>query len=518
MSIPVIDLFAGPGGLGEGFSSYSKSGALPFDVMLSIEKDPVAHRTLKLRAFTRKFKSNIPAPYYEYVSTDKAVFSDYFPDALFGSQVQDAASEARNLTLGSDNAEIENLIKNRIGDRKDWVLIGGPPCQAYSLVGRSRMKGQDGFSCDERHTLYKHYLHMLAKFQPAVFVMENVKGILSSKIDGKHVFDMIRRDLSQPALAVNESNLSSIGYHIWSFTVPTDEPSQLQPSDFIVKSEQYGIPQKRHRVILLGIRADKDVGLGHDLILNPEQSMFSTDGAIRDMPKLRSQISRGGDDFDKWLEILDKVPQLVTGYDTEITSAANDVLTSLYKRRYEPKTGGRFVPKKVNGTRGMGRFIKDNLDWFHDEAIGGVLNHEARSHMETDLQRYLFCSIFAQHHGQSPKLIDFPELLLPAHKNVNKGRKGHFADRFRVQQKGLPATTITSHISKDGHYYIHYDPVQCRSLTVREAARLQTFPDNYFFEGNRTQQYHQVGNAVPPLLARKLADTVYCVMQDRGEI
>jgi DNA (cytosine-5)-methyltransferase 1 len=135
--------------------------------------------------------------------------------------------------------------------------------------------------------------------------------------------------------------------------------------------------------------------------------------------------------------------------------------------------------------------------------------------MPSDLQRYLYASAYALVNKRSPKGAGEFSLkgLAPAHKNWETGK---FADRFRVQIANGQATTITSHIAKDGHYYIHYDPLQCRSLTVREAARLQTFPDNYLFLGNRTQQYHQVGNAVPPFLAKKIAVEVVKYIRFNG--
>ena len=147
-------------------------------------------------------------------------------------------------------------------------------------------------------------------------------------------------------------------------------------------------------------------------------------------------------------------------------------------------------------------------DWYSDPLLTGITHHQSRSHLTQDLKRYLFAALYTQKNHTFPKLRDykaFDEELLPDHDNVDSGK---FTDRFRVQLPDIPATTVTSHISKDGHYFIHYDHLQCRSFSVREAARVQTFPDNYFFCGSRTEQFHQVGNAVPPYLAYQIAEIV----------
>jgi DNA (cytosine-5)-methyltransferase 1 len=224
--------------------------------------------------------------------------------------------------------------------------------------------------------------------------------------------------------------------------------------------------------------------------------------------------STGEDSPERWLTWLKKirdekwVKQLL-GYETGL-SIYQEIIAQIASLRRLPKDrGSEFVRYRVRQTGVTKGYI--------DERIGGVCNSHTRSHMDEDLYRYFFAACYTKVKGQSPALCEFPEELLPLHKNARKAakgtnRSGNFSDRFRVQAPLRPATTIMSHISKDGHYYIHYDPTQCRSLTVREAARLQTFPDNYFFCGPRTQQYIQVGNAVPPLLASQIAEIVYKIL------
>jgi DNA (cytosine-5)-methyltransferase 1 len=189
---------------------------------------------------------------------------------------------------------------------------------------------------------------------------------------------------------------------------------------------------------------------------------------------------------------------LRTAIETEMTNA-------WAKSEAFVSAGSRFEERAVDLGLSMPKELRD---WLGDPNLGGVSQHETRSHMASDLHRYMFASCFARLQKYSPKLRIYPPKLLPDHENM-KVDAIPFLDRFRVQLAHEPSSTVVSHICKDGHYYIHHDPAQCRSLTVREAARLQTFPDSYFFEGNRTQQYHQVGNAVPPWLARQIGQVVF---------
>ena len=196
--IPVIDLFAGPGGLGEGFSAVTKNnGQQVFDIALSVENNPMACQTLLLRKFFRCFsKDKIPQEYYNYIKGKITKESLY---ALYPNEYNKAQKEILQVTLGNtSNEELDAIIKSKIGDNKNWLLIGGPPCQAYSLVGRSVIKKikKDNFEKDPRHLLYREYLRIISVHKPAVFVMENVVGILSSKLNGELIFPKILNDLS----------------------------------------------------------------------------------------------------------------------------------------------------------------------------------------------------------------------------------------------------------------------------------------------------------------------------------
>lgn len=508
-TIKIVDLFAGPGGLGEGLSSHPA-----FQIAVSAEMESSAHATLRLRAFYRNLKrmeGGATAPYFEICNgvysppTNKEALPHW--NDLTKQAWEEACEEALRLTLGEaeSNAKLDKAIKGHgIGPDQPWVLIGGPPCQAYSLVGRARNKGKLHYKAedDHRHFLYKEYLRIISENMPYVFVMENVKGILSSKVGGQQIFHSILSDLA------------GCGYRIHSLVTDTcfhqgDNPADVDARDFIVRAERYGVPQARHRVILLGVREDVCDAKGADWkpSVLQEDCPVSVFEAIGDLPPRRSRISRGKDDEKQWAFLLAR-------HSRELAEQADlkkhglcgvaEALGSVAARTSFLANAG-----EARDSYQPPRFCPETLSaWYTAQGatkqLRYFMNHEARGHMESDLRRYVYAAAFAEATGTSPKGHEEFSLkgLAPDHENWESGK---FADRFRVQLKNRPSTTITSHIAKDGHYFIHYDPAQCRSLTVREAARLQTFPDDYFFQGNRTQQYHQVGNAVPPFLAGKIA-------------
>jgi DNA (cytosine-5)-methyltransferase 1 len=509
---PLVDVFAGPGGLGEGFSSLVRGKKdVCFRSVISIEENEYAHRTLLLRHFLKSFKDgNIPEEYYQYLKGSITLKELY---RLYPKEKAHADRSAIRVSLGADNHNrVRKLISDRLRNREKWALVGGPPCQAYSLVGRSRMRGDPKFEKDERHFLYKEYLRIIIDHAPPVFVMENVKGLLSARVKGELVINRITADLSSPKDALGMSS-NGLGYRLYSLSEDELPGVETDPRMFLVRAEEYGVPQARHRMFIVGIRKDIDVRPSR-LKSHKPPTLRQT---IGNLPKIRSGISKGGDSYKKWRAEIERLDLDVVRSELNGREFAGDLTTMMGIDLENP-----LKPLEKSSTRypARPRLSHSMLDGIYDPELPVLDSHESRSHMPSDLRRYAFAASFASVSGKSPKLADFPRSLLPAHANVEDGRAGKmFSDRFRVQLPGQPSTTVTSHISKDGHYFIHYDPKQCRSLTVREAARLQTFPDNYRFEGPRTSQYHQVGNAVPPYLARQIAIIIADVldqMKDEG--
>ena len=498
---PTIDLFAGPGGLGEGFASALDGKAHNrFRSVVSIEREEFSHKTLLLRHFFRHFPSGeAPDDYYDLLAgriTESELFARH--PAAHAS----AKQSALRISLGTDtHQDVRRIIRNRLQGNDQWVLVGGPPCQAYSLVGRSRMMSQPDFQQDERHTLYLEYLRIIADHHPPVFVMENVKGLLSATIEGKSAISRIVRDLARPATAITGAP-ADLTYKLYSLTQEEMADGEIDPRLFLVRSEDHGIPQARHRMFIVGIRGDLNV---RPRLLGKMIAPTVRD-TIGSLPAIRSGLSKEAGSRDGWLAAIRQISSMNVRQQLNGAVYAAKLAQELRSEKLIEIRSPRSSSSKRYVVRHPNHEVLRSL---YDKRLSVLTAHEARSHMASDLRRYFYAATFAEATGRSPKLADFPKALLPNHQNVEEGRTGKmFSDRFRVQLGDQTSTTITSHISKDGHYFIHYDPAQCRSLTVREAARLQTFPDNYFFAGPRTAQYHQVGNAVPPQLARQIAEIV----------
>ncbi len=497
----IVDLFAGPGGLGEGFASLVNDGHRPFRIGISVEKEASAHRTLTLRAFLRDHDARHGCLPQQFIDFHAGLIAEPDWAAVDAEAWALATQEARCLELGTEAAKaaMDDAITRLRRDFDETILIGGPPCQAYSLVGRARAKGKRGYvpEDDARHYLFREYISVLDRLRPAAFVMENVKGMLSSTVESRLVFDLLMEDLS--SLGTGGGHL----YELRAIRVKDGKASlreAAQPKDFVVRAEDFGVPQRRHRVIIIGIRSDLAAGAsGASIVVSgPKRTVAD---AIGGLSPLRSGLSRGDDSAGAWRDTVTDAAKLLAGIHRGKDDAALRTAFSTIARRLKTEA----PPSRMSATLpdGYGTANDDLLRWVERPELRAIAQHETRGHMASDLGRYLFASVFGDVRRYSPKADQFPLALSPDHRNWHSGV---FSDRFRVQLAHEASTTVTSHISKDGHYFIHHDPLQCRSLTVREAARLQTFPDDYLFLGNRTEAYVQVGNAVPPFLARQIAD------------
>lgn len=441
MKFYAIDIFAGCGGLSEGFTQAG------FDVIAYIEMDRWACETLRTRCLYYKLKvRGRPGLYFKYLRGEKTKEEIYkrFPEIEKEIQLEIIKAE-----FGKDNLKeiLEWTKAARIYHNapKFHILLGGPPCQPYSLAGRGR--DPERMVNDGRHFLYAYYLEILENLKPDFFIFENVPGLISANAAGEEIFHKILRDFSE----VNPS------YEI----APSIKELYENPGEFILDSTEFNVPQKRKRIFLIGYR--RNLFLKRSSVRNIFQNiqkaglrnkknkvLLTVSDAIGDMPSLKP-----GEGNDFWYGPYNEQREL-TVYQIQM-------------RRNSP----------------------------------GILNHKARTHMQSDLERYKY---YIENHKNGNHSVTIMDLkrerpdLMPKHRHLDK-----FFDRFRVQWSNRPSSTVTAHIHKDGHYYIHPDINQCRSFTVREAARCQSFPDNFKFEGSRTQQFKQVGNAVPPRLARVIA-------------
>ena len=513
--VPVVDLFSGPGGLAEGFAAFrGQEDRRRFRVVLSIENDRDAHRTLQLRAFLRRFGTDFPQEYYDFLNGTLTEEPDW--KTRYPARWAAACDETRCLELGTSGASTflrERLERLREEHRGRTVLLGGPPCQSYSVIGRSRNAGNTKYDArkDKRLSLYRQYARALAWLRPAVAVMENVKGILSATRNGKPVFPQVVRSLRHAG--------GTDSYRLYALAAPSGDcpwDEGLDPGDFLVHAEHHGVPQTRHRVFVICVRSDLADTLPDECFPRLEGGgrIVSVNDVIGLMPKLRSRLSRG-DEPGAWQDAVREACDLVEWHQRIMTPDEEKRFRRALRHARTTADGAALPWRNARGRIALpARCPPELRDWIFDGKLRRLPNNETRAHMPSDLARYLFAATFACAFGRSPKRHDFPSAFAPNHANWHTD---NFDDRFRVQVSNHPGTTVTSHIAKDGHYFIHPEPRQCRSLTVREVARLQTFPDNYFFHGSRSKQYIQVGNAVPPFLAHQIARALWNVLRHHDD-
>lgn len=398
----VIDLFAGAGGLSEGFV---RAG---FSPIAHIEMDKDACNTLRTRCCYHFLRThNQLDTYFDYL---KGAISR---DVLYSSVPKEIIDSVINVEISDDTiADTFKRIKDLAGKRKVDMIIGGPPCQAYSLLHRHDKKMED----DPRTLLYLQYGKFLKEFKPKGFVFENVPGLLSAK-KGEHFKNL-------------QDYFDQLGYKVHF--------KMLDASD-------YGVLQVRKRLIIVGWKKRNDHGY-------PDFVQRATPYVVND--------------------ILEDLPVLKAGDVVEVAPYRKPA------NLYLQESG-----------------IRSEKDSFVTQNISRPLN-------DNDAAIYAFAIKMWNNQHIRLKYTDLP-IELRSQKNENS-----FLDRFKVVDGEGKAHTLVAHLSKDGHYYIHPNKKYCRSISVREAARMQSFPDNFYFEGSRSAMFKQIGNAVPPLMAKSVAESI----------
>ena len=392
-----IDLFAGCGGLTEGF--YRQG----FKALTHVEFDHYACESLRTRM-----------KYYGYSENNISVLEkDITDDNILDS--------------------IKNEIKNNTVD----LLIGGPPCQAYSSLGRA--KDENGMQNDPRNFLFESYEKILTKFKPKIFVFENVTGLLNAKLGKEKTINIILKKLGKKYKLISN------------------------PNEMILNSCDYGVPQVRKRIILIGVR--------NDINIHPKE-IYESIIKTHYSPDSNANEKRNKKKFVTVKDAIADLPHL------------------------KPGEGEKLIKHKI---------IKWNefLETIRKKDDNIVLDHVSRTHNDSDRKRY---------YEMSKNKWTFQELLNKK-PSLNHSKQRVFDNSYVVQFWDLPSRTIIAHLYKDGNQFIHPDFKQERTITPREAARLQSFPDDFIFEGSRTQQYKQIGNAVPPLMAEAIAKSIKNILK-----